>query len=328
MRSVAFLAVSGFFLSVWAGEIDREAIVIPKPKESGVSYRIDRGEKDEGKPRTVTVKMNGGIVTMPLSRYEKLKARLEKEKKVEKRVGPEEVEVKELKPEDTPEYKRVERKLKEGFAELRRKDYSDALRIFKDVVEEAPAVAEELKEKASAEIEKIEALAEKVLATADSLYEKGKILQSAKKYREITLSFRGTSAGDRAVGLLSKLNSDPEIAPYLELDTAFDLEKGKNYRKAFELYEIVTRKYPETEFAEIARRRSELLLKSGVLEGAELGEEELREANGWLTIARIHIANNRLEEAGMWLERIVEKYNGSTVADKAGDLLTSIKESE
>jgi len=340
------LFVLGFCTVLRAGQ---ETVVAPE----GASFTNEEektsaeASKSEEKSRAVTEKKGGSVVSIPRSRYEKLKAKEEAAKRAAEEAE-KQAEEKPPEPTETPEYKALAKVYEQACAALQAKSYAKALRLFERVVKEAPPPPEEpaekpkgdlppgkdapranplaaLGEKAREQINVIEAGAEQALNEGDNLYAgpPPKLFEAACAWEDVATTFRGTAAAKAAGERLSKLKQNPELAPALELATAANLEKNKDYRKAYNTYERVLRGYPNTPQADKAKERMDLLLEKGLLSGTRLGPEEEKEALKWYTIGRIHLANKRFEQAREWFAKVVETYNGSTIADMADEAIQS-----
>jgi outer membrane protein assembly factor BamD (BamD/ComL family) len=102
-------------------------------------------------------------------------------------------------------------------------------------------------------------------------------------------------------------------------------EKAKDYARALGLYETYVGQYAKaTRFAEVKARYEQLKADPAIQASAKTQSAE-RECKGWLSTADNYINNNFPEKARPYLQKILDKYPGTSWAAEAKKRLAGIK---
>jgi predicted esterase len=178
--------------------------------------------------------------------------------------------------------------------------------------------------------------AEKKLADAQAAVDAHKYADAVKTLVPMEKLYGGSAFARRAGELLQQIRTDPAIKAQIEqakLDTMADAiqaqaeaaEKAKDYARALSLYETYVGQYAKAaRFAEVKARYDKLKSDATIQASAKTQAAE-RECKGWLSTADNYLNNSLPDKAKPYLQKILDKYPGTSWAAEAKKRLAGIR---
>jgi dienelactone hydrolase len=178
--------------------------------------------------------------------------------------------------------------------------------------------------------------AEKKLTDAQAAVEAKKYPDAVKTLVPMEKLYAGSGFARRAGEMLQQIRTDPAIKAQVEqakIDAMADAiqaqaeaaEKAKDFARALGLYESYVSQYAKaTRFAEVKARYEQLKSDPAIQASAKTQSAE-RECKGWLSTADNYINNNFPDKAKPYLQKILDKYPGTSWATEAKKRLAGIR---
>ncbi len=214
----------------------------------------------------------------------------------------------------------VKRLLKKGEEEMKDGNYSAAQSFFRAIESCQIPGASKYTSKAKGHILQIEEMARKRLNEAEVKHMLREYVAEAAVLEQVLNDFAHTKASRRAKARLSFLSREPKAASTIALAKAKAEEDAQNYGEAVRLYREIRKKWPD-EIAGLKAKYAIERLRSDPEIGELLREHAEFEASkvcpGWINIAHNYRINDDRDRAREYLQRVLDKFPGTTYAEEA-----------
>ena len=221
----------------------------------------------------------------------------------------------------------VKRLLKKGEEKMKNGDYSAAQSFFRAIESCQIPGASKYTSKAKAHILEIEELARKKLNDAEVKHLLREYVAEAAVLEQVLNDFAHTKAARKAKSKLSLLSREPKAASTIAFAKAKAEEDAENYGEAVRLYREIMKNWPgqiaalKAEYA-IGRLTSDPEIAALLREHAEF--EASKVCPGWLNIAHNYRMNEDKDRAREYLQRVLDKFPGTTYAEEAKKKLAEL----
>jgi len=160
---------------------------------------------------------------------------------------------------------------------------------------------------------------------AEAQFQEGELLPGVALLRQCLEDYGGTDAAKAADARLAQLLEHETFGPMVLLGEAEELFGAQRYRKAWNRYNELLSRFPDSEQGAEASKRLAEIREGDLLSKTVYTEEELEDARFWLLVGNIHAENERLGEAKAAWQRVVEDFPGCPYARKAEGQLTATR---
>jgi predicted esterase len=183
---------------------------------------------------------------------------------------------------------------------------------------------------------KISDAAEEKIAQAKADIDAKKFPDAVKALVPMEKLYAGSTFAEQATTIIQQVRTDPAIKAEIDqakIDATADAiqaqaqsaEKAKDFARALSLYESYIAQCPKaTHFALVKTHYDELKGNPAITASAKTQSAD-RECKSWLSTADNYLNNNMTEKAKPYLQKIIDKYAGTTWATEAKQRLAGIK---
>ncbi|HYF48439.1 MAG TPA: hypothetical protein VEJ63_03485 [Planctomycetota bacterium] len=210
------------------------------------------------------------------------------------------------------------------------KQYAIASPLYNSVALATVPGSEQIAETSRGRLIEYEKLAQDELKKAEDADLKQDFVKEVEILAAITKDFHQTKTKETALRNLIALKTRPDVAGYVEIAQAEELERNEKITEAVAIYNSVATnpRYENTVPALKASRRLEELQKDAKVADklkAESDAKADKEAPLLLNAAKNYVANNRPKMALEKLQTIVDKYPDSKYAEQARKQIEELK---
>ena len=167
--------------------------------------------------------------------------------------------------------------------------------------------------------------AAKLYEEAEAAFEKGDLMPGVALLRQCIAEGDGTDAAKDAEARLDQLLGMQPYGPMIYLGEAEELFAGQRYRRAFNKFNELVTRYPDSEQAAEAQKRLAEIREGDLLSKTVYTDEELKDARFWLLVGNIHGENDRSGEAKAAWRKVVEDFPGCPYAKQAEEKLAAVR---
>jgi len=160
---------------------------------------------------------------------------------------------------------------------------------------------------------------------AEAQFQEGELLPGVALLRQCLEDYGGTDAAKTADARLAQLLEHEKFGPMVLLGEAEEFFGAQRYRKAWNRYNELLSRFPDSEQGAEASKRLAEIREGDLLSKTVYTGEELEDARFWLLVGNIHAENERLGEAKAAWQRVVEDFPGCPYARKAEGQLTATR---
>ncbi len=186
-------------------------------------------------------------------------------------------------------------------------------------------------------------LAKQIADAAEKKIADAKAAIAAKKYPDAIKTlipleklYAGATFAEQATQIIQQIRTDPAIKAEIDqakVDATADAiqtqaqsaEKAKDFARALSLYEsYITQCTKATNFATVKAHYEQLKSNPAITASAKSQAAD-KECKSWLSTADNYLANNMSEKAKPYLQKILDKYAGTSWAEEAKKRMATIK---
>jgi len=229
---------------------------------------------------------------------------------------------------------KFKRAMASGGDLLAKKKYADAAARYAEVAKGAP---KGMSLRADAE----KKLAE-IAAIGQAGIEEGRALAALKKYGEaiarlelVKTEFAKTAAATEADKEIDAINSNPAVKKLMSdraalaasaklLASAQSAEKKRKWARALAKYDECAAKYGALPAGSAAKKRAAELRADEKVAAAILEASAAKDCRRWLSMAKNLINNGMNDKAKRELQKVLDKYPGTSYAEKAKQMLSKL----
>lgn len=178
-------------------------------------------------------------------------------------------------------------------------------------------------------VDRLAKKANELLAEAQQAVSNNNYSAAHTTLKRIAVDFKGSDFEKKASQQLKTLAADPKVAAIIDqagIDAKADAleakavaaEKKKLYLRAFKLYKRYLKKFPKASRYEKVKAHLSAIKKDKAIKAAiNTGSEAKGDCTGWLSLADAYIQSDKPEKAKLYLQKIIDKYDGSKWAEQA-----------